>query len=180
MKETAARPFLSGDLGLYVNAASLTSRFADQIEQARQAFMGLMDQAAQQQPNNESTMKFVKDFYGGLFDSVKNVDVITLNFDAAAKGLVLTGILNVKADAPAAKSIASIHTSPAAQLGHFPAGALGYIYMDLEAKTFERLQGMSMRMLSNDKPSPELEKAMAEIHGLGRIETLGSSLSPRG
>ncbi len=174
LKETAAGPFLSGDIGLYVNAASLTSRFADQIEQARQAFMGLMDQAAQQQPNNESMMKFVKDFYGGLFDSIKNADVITLNLDVAGKGLALTGILNVKADAPAAKSIASIHTSPASRLGHFPAGAMGYLYMDLEAKTFERLQGMSMKMLSNDKPSPELAKAMAELHGLGRIESLGS------
>ena len=114
MKETAARPFLSGDVGLYVNAASLTSRFADQIEQARQAFMGIMDQAAQQQPNNEAMMMFVKDFYGGLFDSIKNADMITLNLDVADKGLQLTGILNVKADAPAAKLIAWIHTSPAA------------------------------------------------------------------
>jgi hypothetical protein len=46
--------------------------------------------------------------------------------------------------------------------------------MDLESRTFERLMGMNLRMLTAGKPSPELEKAMAEFHGLGRIESIGS------
>ena len=48
---SAARTFLGGDIGVYVNAASLTKRYADQIEQARQALMAVMDQAGQQAGN---------------------------------------------------------------------------------------------------------------------------------
>jgi hypothetical protein len=174
LNESSAKPFLSGDLGVYVNAAALAIRFADQIDQGRTLFMGAMDQAAQKQPGQEATMNFVKDFYGGLFDSIKNADALILSLDVAEKGLHLTGVLNVKPDAPAAKSIAGIHTSPAATLGNLSAGAMGYVYMDMEAKTFETLQGMSLRMIATGKPSPELDKAMAELHGMGRIESLGS------
>jgi hypothetical protein len=173
LNDSAAKPFLSGDVGVYVNAAALATRYADQIEQGRQAFMGALDQAAQQ-PGGEAMMKSVKDIYGGLFDSIKYADALTLSLDVAEKGLHLTGVFNVKADAPAAKSISGIHTSPATALGNFPSGSLAYLYMDLESKTFEQLKGMSLRMLSAGKPSPELEKAMAELDGLGRIESLAS------
>ncbi len=177
---TTLKPFLSGDLGVYVNTAALTTRFSDQIDNGRQTFMGLMDQVAQQQPGQEGMMNFVKDFYGGLFDSIKIADILVLSLDVAGKGLHLTGVLNVKPDSPAAKSIAGIHTSTAATLANFSPGAMTYIYMDMEAKTFERLQGMSLKMISSGKPSPELEKAMAEIHGLGRIESTGSATFGKG
>ncbi len=173
LNDSATRPFLSGDLGVYVNAAALTVRYADQIEQGRQTFMGAMDQAAQQ-PGSEAMIKAIKEFYGGLFDSIKNANALILNLDVAEKGLHLTGVLNVKPDAPAAKSMSEIHTGPATTVGNFPTGAMAYLYMDLEARTLERLQGMSLRMINSGKPSPELEKAMAEFHGLGRIESLAS------
>ena len=58
---------------------------------------------------------------------------------------------------------------------------MAYVYMNVEAKTFERLQGMSLKMLdAGGKPSPELEKAMAELHGMGRIETIGSVSMDKG
>ena len=179
LKDSAVKPFLAGDVGVYVNAGALTTRFGDQIEQGRQAFIGALDQAAQQQ-GNEAMMNFVKEFYGGLFDSIKQADALTLSLDVAEKGLHLTGVLNVKTDAPAAKSIEGIHTSPATTLGNFSSGALAYLYLDMESKTFERLQGMNLRMLSSGKPSPELEKAVAEFHGLGRIESLGSVTFDKG
>jgi hypothetical protein len=175
LKGSTAKPFLAGDLGVYVNAAALTTHFADQIEQGRQAFMGLMDQAAAQQPAQEGMMNFVKDFYGGLFDSIKYADVVVLGLDVAEKGLHLTGMLNVKPDAPAAKTIGGIHTSTSATLASFPPGSMLYMYMDMDSKTFERLQGMSLRMLGSGKPSPELEKAVAVLHGLGRVESTGSA-----
>ena len=167
---TTLKPFLSGDLGVYVNTAALTTRFSDQIDNGRQTFMGLMDQVAQQQPGQEGMMNFVKDFYGGLFDSIKIADILVLSLDVAGKGLHLTGVLNVKPDSPAAKSIAGIHTSTAATLANFPPGAMTYIYMDMEAKTFKHLPGNEPQDDQLGQALPELEKAMAEIHGLGRIE----------
>jgi hypothetical protein len=171
---SAAKPFLSGDLGLYINAAVLSTRYADQIEQGRQALMAFMDQAGQV-AGNEASIKAAKEIYGGLFDSLKYADLLTLDLDFAAEGLHLAGILTVKADSDAAKRIATAPTSSASNLANFAAGALAYLYMNLDAKTFDQLQGMSLRMLqAGGKPTPELERAMAQLHGLGRIETIGS------
>src|SRR5262245_2349762 len=120
-------------------------------------------------------MKFAKDFYGGLFDSIKHADMLTINLDFSHEGLHLAGVLNVKADSEAAKTIATAHTSTAPTLGNFAPGALAYAYLDLEAKTFDRLQGMSLRMLNpSGKPTPALEKATAQLHGLGRVESIGA------
>jgi hypothetical protein len=177
---SAAKSFTGGDIGAYVNAASLTKRYADQIEQGRQIFMGAIDQATQQ-AGNAGAMQFAKDFYSGLFDSLKYADGLTLNLDFAEKGLHLAGFLKVKPDSDALKSISEVRTGEIAALGNLPPGATVYVYMNVAAKTFDRLQGMNLKMLGGaGKPSPDLEKAMAELHGLGRIESLGTASMDKG
>ncbi len=173
-----ARGFLGGDIGVYVNAATLTKRYADQIDQARQGMMAAMEA---QQGANAGAMQFAKEFYGGLFDSLKYADVLTLNVDVAETQLHLAGFLKLKPDSDAAKSIAGILTSDAESLGNLPRGAMAYVYMNVGAKTFERFQGMTMKMLSGGgKASPALEKAMTEFHGMGRIESIGSASMDNG
>jgi hypothetical protein len=177
---SAAKSFFGGDIGVYVNAASLTTRFAEQIEQARQTFMAALDQAAQQQ-GNAAAMQLAKELYGAMFDSLKYADGLTLDIDLTAKGAHLAGFLKVKADTDLAKSITEVRSSSLASLGQLPPGEMGYTYMNVGAKTFDRFQGMSLKMIANaGKPSPELEKAMAELHGVGRIESLGSASVERG
>jgi hypothetical protein len=176
----AGKAFSGGDIGVYVNAATLTKRYADQIDQARQTFMTALDQAGQQ-AGNASMMEFVKDFYGGMFDSLKYGDVLTLNVDLAEKGLHLAAYLKVKADSDIAKSIAEVRSDRASGLGNLPPGSLGYVYMDVGAKIFERFMGMSMRMFgAGGKPSPALEKATADLHAMGRIESLGGMSMDKG
>jgi hypothetical protein len=175
-----ARGFLGGDLGVYVNAASLTKRYAEQIVQGREMFMGLLDQAGQQ-AGNASTMQLAKDMYAGLFDSLKYADGLTLDLDFAEKGLHLAGFLKVKPDSDVAKSLADVRTGEIAAVGQLPPGGMVYTYMNVGAKTFDRLEGMGLKMIAGaGKPSPELEKAMAEFHGLGRIESLGSVSMDKG
>lgn len=175
-----ARTFAAGDVGLYLNAASLTRRFGDQIDQAHQGFMAALDQAAQQ-AGNAAAMQMAKDMYGKLFDSLKYADHLTLSLDAAPKGLHLAVYLKLTADSDAAKSITAIRPSDLASLDRMPPGAMVYASMNVSAKTFERLQGMSTRMLSaGGKPSPELEKAVAEFHGLGQIEHITSVSMDKG
>jgi hypothetical protein len=174
LKGAAARPFLSGDVGAYVNAAALTTRFADQIEQGRQTLMAVMDQAGQQ-AGNEASIKFIKDFYGGLFDSLKYADALTLDVDLAETGLHLAGVLNVKPDSGLARSIPTIHTSDAAGLGRFAPDAMAYIYMNLGSKMFHQFQSMSLNMLNpGGKSTPAFDKAMAELEALERVESLGA------
>jgi hypothetical protein len=176
----AGKAFSGGDIGVYFNAAALTKRYGDQIDQARQGFMAALDQAGQQ-AGNASMMEFVKDFYGGLFDSLKYADVLTLNADLAEKGLHLATFLKVKADSEIARSIAEVRSDRAFGLGNLPPGSLGYVYMDLGAKTFERFMGMGMRMFgAGGKSSPALEKARADFHAMGRIETLGGISMDKG
>jgi hypothetical protein len=86
----------------------------------------------------------------------------------------LTGILGPKSDSDASKRLATVPTSSAANLGNFAPGALVYAYLSLDAKSLDRLMGMNLRMLSGGKPTPGMDKALAEFHNLGRIETLGS------
>jgi hypothetical protein len=170
----SAGAFQSGDAGLYVNAAALATRFADQIDQGRQALMGFLDQAAQQ-AGNEASMKVAKDLYGGIFDSLKYADNLTLNLDFAKTGLHLSGILNVKSDSAIARSIPEIHTGSAPTLGNFAPDAMAYVYVDLESKTFHQFQGMSLRMLTPEgKSSPAVDKAVADLHAIGRVETIGA------
>ena len=85
-----AGPFLAGDVGLYVNAAALSTRFADQIDKARQGLMAALDQAGQQM-GNAASMDAAKMIYGGLFDGLKEADALTLDVDFAAEGLHLAG-----------------------------------------------------------------------------------------
>jgi hypothetical protein len=91
----------------------------------------------------------------------------------ADKGLHLSTFLKVKPDSDIARSIAEVRSAHASQLTNLPPGALGYVYMDAQARTFERFMGMSLRMFNPGRASPEQEKAMAEFHALGRVETLG-------
>jgi hypothetical protein len=180
LTKAAAKTFLAGDIGIYVNAAALTSRYADQIDQVRQGLMAAMDQAAQQ-VGNASTIQVAKEFYGGLFDSLKEADILTADLDLGEKGLEVAGFVKVKTDSNLAKSIAEIRTGTAPTLVNLPANALAYIYANVGAKTFDRLHHMSLRMMNPEgKPSPELEKAIAALHGMGRVESTGAVSMEKG
>ena len=171
---TLAGPFLAGDVGAYVNVAALATRYADRIEQGRQGFMAALDQAGQQ-AGNAASMDAAKAIYGHLFDALKDADALTMDLDFAAEGLRLTGALTVVADTDAARAIASSRTGNAADLGKLPPGAAFYAYLNMDAATFDRLQGFSIRMLyPGGRATAELERASALFRDMGRIESIGS------
>src|SRR5262249_54929523 len=116
-----------------------------------------------------------------MFDALRYADALTLQLDLAERGLHLTGFLKVKPDSDAAKSIAEARTGEIAALGKMPTGSMVYTYMNVGAKTFDRLQGMNLKMIAGaGKPSPELEKAIAELHAMGRFESIGSMSMDKG
>jgi hypothetical protein len=165
------KQFLGGDIGIYVNISVLTGRYAEQIAQAKQGLLAVFDQIGAQM--GAGMVDFLKSMYGGMFDSIKEADVLALSLDFKAEGLGVDGMLTVKADSKAVKSIAGIQTSEAAGLGKLPADSSYYVYMNLDAKTFQSLQMMAIQMMSpGGKPSPELEATIAKERG--RIETTGS------
>ncbi|WP_422927671.1 hypothetical protein [Singulisphaera sp. PoT] len=174
LNEATAKPFLDGDLGLFVNVAALASRYQDQIDGARKGMITALDQAAEQS-GNATSMESVKDIYGKLFDSIKYADILTLDLDAAAKGLHIVGALTAKADSDAAKAVAKGQAGDGGELAQFADDSAYYMYMNMSADTIDSLMSMSLRMMSpTGKPSPEMEKARALLREQGRIEALGS------
>ena len=166
-------PFLGGDLGVYVDAARLVSRYGDQIDQARQSFMAAIDQGAQNAPNGAS-MDFAKDLYGGLFDSLQKARTLTLNFDFAAEGLRVAGRLEAKSDAAAkpAEAVANVPTG----IDKLDPEAAFFMYMNMPAASVQKWQSMSLRMLNpGNKPDPTLDRAMEQFKSLGQIQTFGTA-----
>ena len=81
----------------------------------------------------------------------------------------------MKADSELAKGIAAGRPGPAADLGKFPADAAVYAYMNLNAASFSRIQGIAMSMLGPaGKKSPEMEKATAQPQGARTHRVAGS------
>ena len=160
-----------GDLGLYVNVAALSARYGDEIAQAKQAMMAGLDQAGQNQPATAAAMDIAKSMYGGLFDSIKEDDALVLTIDAAADGLTLDGALTVKADSKAARSSARAHPRDGPGPANQPRDTRVFVYMNLDAKSFESIQKLAIGMMSpGGKPSPEYEAALAKQREQGRIE----------
>lgn len=169
--------FLGGDLGVYINVARLTGRYEAQIEQMRQGVMGGVDQAAQNAPNGASTI-LVKEVYGGLFDSLKGAESLVLNLDMAAEGLKLDGHLAAKVDADAKPAVAG---SPPPEFAKLDPDATFYAYMNMDASTVQKWQGMSLRMLNpTGESDPTMDRAMDQFKALGRIETIGASTMGEG
>ncbi len=168
------KQFLAGDVGVYVSASTLVARYSDQIDQARQAIMGALDKAGQQ-AGNAGTMNTAKEMYGALFDSLKDAEALTISVDVAAEGLSLAGVLTVKPDTALAKAGTQAASGTAADLAGLPPDASFYVYMNMDASTVDRLQGMSIRMMNpGGKPTPDQAKALALFGEVGRVETIGS------
>jgi hypothetical protein len=169
------KPFLGGDVGLYVNASALVARYGDQIETGRQGLMGALDQAGQQK-GNAASIEAAKAMYGGLFDALKYADVLTLDLDFSAEALDLAGVLAAKPDSAAAKAIVGSKPGRPVNLGKLAPDAAFFAYMNLNPKSFSRLQGMAMNMINpSGKTSPEQQKAMAQLEAAGQVEATGAT-----
>ena len=169
-----AKQFLAGDVGVYVNASALVTRYSEQIDQARQTFIGALDQAGKQ-GGNAATMDTAKQLYSALFDSLKYADALTLSIDVGGEGLGLAGVLTAKPDTALAKAAAWAASGTAAELAGLPPDASFYMYMNMDASTVNQLQGMSLRMINPDgKLTPDQAKALAQMDEVGRIETAQS------
>lgn len=162
-----AGPFLSGDLGLYVDVDGLAARYADQVAQFRQGVMVGVDQAAEKSPNPKA-IAFIKDLYGSFFDSLDDADALTLGLDFGAEGLRVAGRVERKRGEVGA-------TGPA-DLGKLPSGAGFYVAMNMDAASIQKFQTMSLSMVDpTGGGDAEMKRAMDAFRGLGRLETIGTA-----
>src|SRR5208282_1087316 len=74
-----------------------------------------------------------------------------------------------------AKAGAQAASRTAADLAGLSPDASFFVYMNMDASTVDRLQGMSVRMMNpGGKPTPDQAKALALFGEVGRVETIGS------
>lgn len=176
-----AGPFLAGDVGAYVGAGALVTRYADAIAQAREGLMAALDQAGQQ-GGNAAAMTSVKALYASMFDSIKYADALTLGLEASGDDAHLLGALSVKPGPDVAKAIASGRAGSAQELGRMPADAAFFVSMNMDGKALaEQGQSLWMGMLESMAPgSAELKRAREQFRDLGPIEAVGAGTLVKG
>lgn len=159
---------LGGDLGGYISLVSVQNQYGDQIEQARQGLMGVLDQAGGQM--KAAQVEQAKKLYNALFDAIKVADGLALNLDFEAKAFGLSGLLTVKPDTDAAKNLADARVGAADKLGNLPADAMGYVYFNVSPETLANLQQLNMSNFGPGGDSPEMKAALDALKAAGHQE----------
>jgi len=163
------KEFLSGDLGVYVNVASIQAQYGEQIEQGKQAFLGLLDQAGGQM--DAKTLEMTKTLYAGMFDSVKSGDALAFSVDFDQRALAISASATVKADSAASKSLATAKSGSGEGIAKLPADGFVYSYMNLSPESFKSMSKLGMSMLGGGgKATAEMEKAQGLLVDAGATE----------
>lgn len=160
LKADLRKSLLTGDIGLYLNVASVQKQYGDQIEGARQALMTAMD--TQVPGTSPEMMKAAKSMYGSMFDAIKDGQALVLNFEFSGAGLGIGGDVTAKPGTATAKTFTGPKTASGDALAKLPDDQTTYIYFNGSSDLIQRMQNMSMSMLSapGEKPSPEIQKAL--------------------
>jgi len=167
--------FLAGDLGVYVNLASVQARYGEQIQDFRKTQMAKLDEAAAKEGPQAQGAEQGKAILNRLIDSLKDGDSMAMNIDFAAEGLTVDGFTAVKADSAAAKKLATSRAGAGENLAVLPGDAAFYIYTNVDPQSFEQLQKLSLAFSSKSgKPSPALQKAMAMQREAGASDSTGA------
>ena len=163
------KEFLAGDVGVYVNVAALQAQYGDQIEQAKQTFLGVLDNAGGQM--DAKTLEMTKTLYAGMFDSVKSGDALAFSLDFMPDAFSVSGAVTVKADSKAAKSLATAKSGSAEGLGKLPADGFMYTYMNPSPESFKSMAKLGMSYLGGGgKATAEMEKGQAMLAEAGALE----------
>lgn len=173
------KEFLAGDLGVYVNVAALQGQYGDQIDQAKQTFLGLLDNAGGQM--DAKTVGMMKTLYAGMFDSVKDGDALAFSVDFTPSAFSLSGSATVKADSKAAKGLATAKSGPAEGFGKLPADGFMYSYMNPSPESFKAIAKLGTAYVSGGgKSTAEMEKGQAMLAEAGGLEVYQAMASGSG
>ena len=173
------KEFLAGDVGVYVNVAAVQAQYGDQIDAAKQSFLGLLDNAGGQM--DAKTLEMTKTLYGAMFDSVKSGDALAFSLDFTPLAFVVSGSATVKADSKAATSLATAKSGPADGLGKLPADGFMYSYVNPSPESFKAMARLGTAFISGGgKSTTEMEKGQAMLAEAGGLELYQAMASGSG
>lgn len=164
---------LGGDLGFYINVAALQAKYGEQIEQAQQGLMGVIDQAGGQLGAN--TADTAKAVYSAAFDAIKVGDALTTNLDFSAAGLTVASYVTVKPGSPVAATLGTTPAGAADLLAKLPVDASTFIYFKLNPESLAKIQRMAVTMVAGGGEAGNVDKAVAMQQEAGVTETIGAN-----
>ncbi len=173
LNKELSEKLLGGDVGVYVDIATLQTRFADEIAAARDQFMAALDQAAGQV--GEGQMEQAKEMYGKMFDAFPSIDAFAMNIDLDKAALDLTGLVSVKADSTAAGTLKSAEPAANEMLGKLPSGALAYFASSTEPDVMDGLLQWNMNNLLGPAAQGQAEAKLLidKMKDAGRLDSFG-------
>ncbi len=134
--------------------------------------MAALDQAQAQMQNDQ--MKWAKQFYAKMFDSLKSGQALAMHVDFDVKGFDLSGLVSLK-PGPAADALRTAKTGDAALLGKLPPGSLAYVYMNVDPSMIEYFQSMNFGAMDPDfKEAAEYKAALENMRAIGHQESFGA------
>ncbi|WP_169975182.1 hypothetical protein [Tautonia rosea] len=170
--------FLDGDLGIYVDLASINKAYADQGEQLRGFLRQQVDQIREENPE---TAQQIRTAYQQVFKAAENAQCMAANASFAEKGLSVSGKLVMQEDYAPIRQIAEQGDDPADELGKLPRGSAYYSFNMLDPETLEWSMIPSGNQLEVDFPeiakvldSPEFDQAKEQFRKAGLMRSSAS------
>lgn len=171
LNDELKKSLFQGDIGVYVNLASLQTEYADAIQEARQQIEAAMEQAGGLQAEQ---VEAAKQMYATMFDALKQADGMAMHLDFDAAALNLSGLVTLKADSELGGKLKSSQLGSAEKLAKFPAGSFLYMYTNIDPKITQGLLRWNLsNMFGGNLDEQVAQRLLGEMEAAGRQETFG-------
>lgn len=170
--------FLDGDLGLYVDLASINETYADQGAQVRGFLRQQVDQLENENPEAAEQIRSV---FEQVVEAAENAKAMASNASFAEQGLSLSGKLVMNEGYEPISQLAAQGDDSAETLGTLPQGSAYYAFNMLDPENVEWDMLPSGDQLKEDFPefaklveSPEFDQAKEQFRKAGQMKTYAS------
>lgn len=185
LNSAARGEFMEGDAALAVNAAYLTEKFQNEIEQARSQIMDGIDSLPDEQleaggANPADVKQMYKDLANSAFTVALDTQILVANVSFSGKGVQAGGLASLKEGSSTDKFAAANPPTELETLGLLPAGAPIYYGMSLGESTIARfIQAyMNLQMGGGGQTAEYLAEGQKLMEAAGMQAIVGSFALP--
>jgi hypothetical protein len=156
--------FNENDISIFVNIASLTGTYADELEKAEEELArGLENFDESQAPpgvNAKGLRDMIQAFGKTALQAVRDADAFAAGVTFGEEALTIDELLLVKAGSDSSKFLAANPGSEFALLGKVPQGELGYVALDMDMSGLIKWGlGLAVSIMDENKDaSAQLER----------------------
>jgi hypothetical protein len=156
--EKSLAAFNKGDLSAWVNVGGLTEEFAEKIKEAREK----ASEQIENQPGAEGTQEVAKQFVGGFFDAIGDIEGLVATVVVEKQGVTIEEFVVAKEDSGVAKFLAKSTPDALGLLASLPAGQLGYMGGKFDMQSMMEWAGKLVESAPGGEEQKEAMKKMVE------------------